>query len=106
MEKAQKELETVKIEDEVTDVICENCGRNMVIKYGPHGKIPGLPGISGVQEYEAVLGKDRSALSEVWRKRLCVRKTKKGQQLSTAAKKIRNVILCHGKNLRPTNDQK
>lgn len=35
---AQKELEEVKIEDEVTDVICEECGRNMVIKYGPHGK--------------------------------------------------------------------
>ncbi|NCC45082.1 MAG: type I DNA topoisomerase, partial [Clostridia bacterium] len=31
---AEKELEQVKIEDEVTDVICENCGRNMVIKYG------------------------------------------------------------------------
>lgn len=37
VEKAQKELEEVKIEDEVTDVICEECGRNMVVKYGPHG---------------------------------------------------------------------
>ena len=36
--KARKELEQVKIEDEVTDVVCEQCGRNMVIKYGPHGK--------------------------------------------------------------------
>ena len=35
---AQKDLEKVKIEDEVTDVICEQCGRNMVVKYGPHGK--------------------------------------------------------------------
>ena len=40
VEKAEKELETVKIEDEVTDVVCEECGRNMVIKYGPHGKFP------------------------------------------------------------------
>lgn len=32
---AEKELENVKIEDEVTDVICDKCGRNMVIKYGP-----------------------------------------------------------------------
>ena len=29
VEKAEKELEQVKIEDEVTDVICEQCGRNM-----------------------------------------------------------------------------
>ena len=36
---AEKELESVKIEDEVTDVICEECGRNMVIKYGPHGDV-------------------------------------------------------------------
>ena len=36
VEAAQKELAQVKIEDEVTDVICEECGRNMVIKYGPH----------------------------------------------------------------------
>lgn len=41
---AEKELENVKIEDEVTDVICEQCGRNMVIKYGPHGKFLGCPG--------------------------------------------------------------
>ena len=40
---AEKELENVKIEDEVTDVICDKCGRNMVIKYGPHGKFLGCP---------------------------------------------------------------
>lgn len=33
---AEAELEKVKIEDEVTDVVCEQCGRHMVIKYGPH----------------------------------------------------------------------
>ena len=38
VEKAETELEQVKIEDEVTDVICEECGRNMVVKYGPHGR--------------------------------------------------------------------
>ncbi|MBO5484183.1 MAG: type I DNA topoisomerase [Lachnospiraceae bacterium] len=41
---AQKELEEVKIEDEVTDVVCEECGRNMVVKYGPHGKFLACPG--------------------------------------------------------------
>ena len=41
---AEKELESVKIADEVTDVICDNCGRNMVIKYGPHGKFLACPG--------------------------------------------------------------
>ncbi|HIZ60410.1 MAG TPA: type I DNA topoisomerase, partial [Candidatus Dorea faecipullorum] len=41
---AEKEQESVKIEDEVTDVICEECGRNMVIKYGPHGRFLACPG--------------------------------------------------------------
>ena len=40
---AEQELEQVKIEDEVTDVICEECGRNMVIKYGPHGRFLACP---------------------------------------------------------------
>ncbi len=44
VEAANEELAAVKIEDEVTDIICENCGRNMVIKYGPHGKFLACPG--------------------------------------------------------------
>ena len=42
--KANETLDKIKIEDEVTDVVCEECGRNMVIKYGPHGKFLGCPG--------------------------------------------------------------
>ena len=41
---AEAELEKVKIEDEVTDVGCEQCGRHMVIKYGPHGRFLACPG--------------------------------------------------------------
>lgn len=55
VEQAQKELEQVKIEDEVTDVICEECGRNMVVKYGPHGKFLACPGFPALQEYKTLL---------------------------------------------------
>ncbi len=44
VKKAGEELTKVKVADEVSDVICENCGRNMVIKYGPHGKFLACPG--------------------------------------------------------------
>ena len=44
VEAAEKNLEHVKIADEETDVKCDLCGRNMVIKYGPHGKFLGCPG--------------------------------------------------------------
>ena len=56
---AEKELEEVKIEDEKTDVICENCGRNMVIKYGPHGKFlacPGFPECRNTKPYLEKIG--------------------------------------------------
>ena len=56
---AEKELESVKIEDEVTDVICEECGRNMVIKYGPHGRFlacPGFPDCRNTKPYYEKIG--------------------------------------------------
>lgn len=41
---AEKNLGKVKVADEVSDVICDKCGRNMVVKYGPHGKFLACPG--------------------------------------------------------------
>jgi DNA topoisomerase-1 len=41
---ANKELEHIKIEDEVTDEPCEVCGRMLVVKYGPYGKFLACPG--------------------------------------------------------------
>ena len=54
VEEAQKNLEKVKVQDEVTDIICDQCGRNMVIKYGPHGKFlacPGFPECRNTKSY-------------------------------------------------------
>ena len=44
VKKAEEELEHVKIEDEVSDVQCEKCGRMMVYKYGRYGKFLACPG--------------------------------------------------------------
>ena len=44
VEKVEKELEHVKLEDEVSDVPCDKCGRLMVIKYGKYGKFLACPG--------------------------------------------------------------
>ena len=56
---ASEALEKIEIEDEVTDVICELCGRNMVIKYGPHGKFlacPGFPECRNTKPYYEKIG--------------------------------------------------
>ncbi len=59
IKKAEKEIEEVKISDEETDIICEKCGRNMVIKYGPHGKFlacPGFPDCQNTKPYFEPIG--------------------------------------------------
>lgn len=44
VEVAEQEMDTVQIEDEVSDEICENCGQNMVIKAGRFGRFLACPG--------------------------------------------------------------
>jgi DNA topoisomerase-1 len=59
VKKAEADLEKVKIADEVTDVVCEQCGRNMVVKYGPHGKFlacPGFPDCRNTKPYLEKIG--------------------------------------------------
>ncbi len=59
VKKAEEELQKVKIEDEVSDVVCEQCGRYMVIKYGPHGKFlacPGFPECRNTKPYLEKIG--------------------------------------------------
>ncbi len=59
VEKAENELEKIKIEDEVTEEICEECGKNMVVKYGPHGKFlacPGFPDCRYTKPYYEKIG--------------------------------------------------
>ncbi|MCD8248696.1 MAG: type I DNA topoisomerase [Lachnospiraceae bacterium] len=56
---AEKDLEKVQVRDEVSDEICEQCGRNMVIKYGPHGKFlacPGFPECRNTKPYLEKIG--------------------------------------------------
>lgn len=44
VKKAEEEMSKIEIRDEESDVECENCGRKMVIKYGPHGRFLACPG--------------------------------------------------------------
>lgn len=76
---AEQELEKVEIQDEVTDVICEECGRNMVIKYGPHGKFlacPGFPECRNTKPYLEKIGVPCPKCG----KEVVIRKTKKGRK--------------------------
>ena len=76
---AEKELESVTIADEVSDEICENCGRNMVIKYGPHGRFlacPGFPECKNTKPYLEKIGVPCPKCG----KDIVIKKTKKGRK--------------------------
>ena len=76
---AEKELEKVRIADEETDIVCEECGRNMVIKYGPHGRFlacPGFPQCRNTKPYLEKIG----VACPLCGKDIVLRKTKKGRK--------------------------
>ena len=76
---AEKELENVKIADEETDIICEECGRNMVIKYGPHGKFLACPGFPDCRNTKPYLEKIGIPCPQCG-KDIVIRKSKKGRK--------------------------
>lgn len=79
VKKAEKELESVTIADEVSEEICELCGRNMVIKYGPHGKFlacPGFPDCKNTKPYFEKVGVPCPKCG----KEVVIKKTKKGRK--------------------------
>lgn len=79
VKKAEAELAKVEIKDEVSEEICDVCGRRMVIKYGPHGKFlacPGFPECRNTKPYLEKIGLSCPICS----KDIVVRKTKKGRR--------------------------
>ncbi|MCH5263498.1 MAG: type I DNA topoisomerase [Lachnospiraceae bacterium] len=79
VEKAEKELDEVEIADELSDEFCENCGRQMVIKYGPHGRFlacPGFPECRNTKPYFEKIGVECPKCG----KDIVLKKTKKGRK--------------------------
>lgn len=76
---AEKELSEVKIADEVSEEICELCGRNMVIKYGPHGRFLACPGFPECRNTKPYFEKIGVACPQCG-KDIVLKKTKKGRK--------------------------
>ena len=77
--RAEADLEKIQIQDEVSDEICELCGKNLVIKYGPHGKFlacPGFPECRNTKPYFEKIGVECPKCG----KQIVLKKTKKGRK--------------------------
>ena len=79
VKQAQTVLEKVEISDEESDVVCEECGRNMVIKYGKHGKFLACPGFPECKNTKTFLEKT-GVLCPKCGADVVVRRTKKGRR--------------------------
>lgn len=79
VKEAEEKLEKIHIADEESDEICEECGRRMVIKYGPHGRFlacPGFPDCKNTKPYLEKIGVPCPKCG----KDLLLKKTKKGRR--------------------------
>ncbi|WAM33461.1 type I DNA topoisomerase [Caldicellulosiruptor morganii] len=82
LEIARNTMQQIKVEDEQTDIVCENCGRNMVIKKGRYGKFlacPGYPECKNTKPYFDYL----DVLCPRCGKKLVEKKSKKGKKYYT-----------------------
>ena len=76
---AEKDLASVRIQDEVTDQPCEECGRMLVVKYGPHGKFLACPGFPECRFTKPYIEKTGIPCPKCG-KELTIRRTKRGKR--------------------------
>ncbi len=79
VKKAEQDLAEVTIADEVSDEVCELCGRQMVIKYGPHGRFLACPGFPECRNTKPYFEKIGVACPKCG-KDIVLKKTKKGRK--------------------------
>lgn len=85
LEEAEKNIDKVKIADEVSDEVCEKCGRNMVVKVSKFGKFLACPGFPECKNTKAVI-KDTGVNCPKCNSRIVEKKSKKGKKYFTCEK--------------------
>lgn len=79
LERAQEEMKVVEIEDEVTDEICDNCGRNLVIKWGRFGKFLACPGYPECKFTKPILNEIGVSCPKCGEGKVVERRTRRGR---------------------------
>lgn len=79
IEKAEKEISKVIIEDKVSDVPCDKCGRLMVIKHGRFGDFLACPGYPECQNTKPIV-EEVDANCPLCGGKILVKRSKKGNR--------------------------
>ena len=76
---AEERIGEIEVEDEETDIICEHCGRNMVIKFGRFGKFLACPGFPECRNTKPFF-EDAGVKCPVCGGSVQIKKTRKGRK--------------------------
>ena len=79
LEKAYKNIEKIQIEDPVTDIKCDKCGRNMVIKMGRYGKFLACPGFPECKNTKPLVEKIGVKCPKCFDGEIVIKRSKKGR---------------------------
>lgn len=79
LEEADKNIEEVEIEDEVSDIMCEKCNVNMVVKYGRYGKFLACPNFPDCRNTKPYF-EDAGVSCPECNGKILVKKTRKGRR--------------------------
>ena len=79
LKSAEESIGDVELPEEVSDVICDKCGRNMVVKHGRFGKFLACPGFPECRNTKPII-EEAGVLCPVCQSKVLVKKTKKGRK--------------------------
>ncbi|GKX28995.1 DNA topoisomerase 1 [Vallitalea longa] len=80
IEYAEEKIGKIEIKDEVSDVLCDKCGRNMVIKIGRYGKFLACPGFPECRNAKPLYEKVEGVACPKCSGEIFIKKTKKGRR--------------------------
>jgi len=75
---AEEQIGEIEVKDEETDILCEHCGRNMVIKFGRFGKFLACPGFPDCRNAKPIL-EEAGVPCPLCGNKVVIKKSKKGR---------------------------
>jgi len=78
IQEAEEQIGEIEVKDQETDVLCEHCGRNMVIKFGRFGKFLACPGFPECRNAKPIF-EDAGVPCPLCANKVVVKKSKKGR---------------------------
>ena len=80
LEVAEEEISKIEIKDEVSEEICEKCGKNFVVKFGRYGKFLACPGFPDCRNTKPLLEEIGVPCPICKKGQVVIRRSKKGRK--------------------------